>query len=492
MEIKKLKKLKVNKWQSYLIAFIAIIIICSAGAVGFKCGNVAFAADTVSDTVMDYVQNDNIVTVQNIPENFTVAGPNKTIKVDVIYFTNVADLNTIADINYFLSNNAGNYTIKEFYSSATALNSTFEFNTYDFLFNQKVVSNNYGFLLRFKAVVGTAQGSNTYISYTKSFRYDYQSKTIVKLPEEPTKEGYTFIGWYYDEALTQPYNGEEITEDTQFYAKFEINKYTLNFYFLNEKVHTATDVVHGTDIHQVYNFEREHYSGFRYCWDIDCNCEFWIVDRAGDVYIWGNCDYWTVKVMSGKEILDTVIINKDFSDASAMGEIVTEKIPIGYKVSGYYYKSDFSDTPFFYAKDNFDSMNNDYTVYAKLDVKMCQVEFFVFEADGSPRHYCMITVPYGAILKDYLQSSGNATAKAVSNTLDLENLYTISSTGDLVKFDTDMVITDDFNIQADVLSSLCGWLNFGAWWIKNWIWVLIGIAGAIVLGIIIVVIYKRS
>lgn len=53
--------------------------------------------------------------------------------------------------------------------------------------------------------------------------------TVLSLPEEPTKEGHTFVGWYLDEDLTIPYNGEFITSDMTFYAKFEINKYEVTF-----------------------------------------------------------------------------------------------------------------------------------------------------------------------------------------------------------------------------------------------------------------------
>ena len=47
--------------------------------------------------------------------------------------------------------------------------------------------------------------------------------------EIPEKEGYTFTGWYYDEACTRPYQGEPITADTNLYAGFVINKYTVTF-----------------------------------------------------------------------------------------------------------------------------------------------------------------------------------------------------------------------------------------------------------------------
>ena len=57
----------------------------------------------------------------------------------------------------------------------------------------------------------------------------YNGKPPLSLPETPTKEGYIFVGWYLDESLTQPYNGEPITEDMTFYAKFEIIRYTVTY-----------------------------------------------------------------------------------------------------------------------------------------------------------------------------------------------------------------------------------------------------------------------
>ena len=51
----------------------------------------------------------------------------------------------------------------------------------------------------------------------------------VPLPDDPVKEGYHFVGWYYDEALSNAYDGNPIYEDTSLYAKFEINTYSVTF-----------------------------------------------------------------------------------------------------------------------------------------------------------------------------------------------------------------------------------------------------------------------
>ncbi len=49
----------------------------------------------------------------------------------------------------------------------------------------------------------------------------------IPLPEDPMKEGHTFVGWYYDEEFTRPYRNRPIYADTKLYAKFQINRYTV-------------------------------------------------------------------------------------------------------------------------------------------------------------------------------------------------------------------------------------------------------------------------
>ena len=58
---------------------------------------------------------------------------------------------------------------------------------------------------------------------------NFPVKEPVPLPPNPVKDGHTFVGWYYDSALTRPYDGKPIYEDTVLYAKFQINRYTVTF-----------------------------------------------------------------------------------------------------------------------------------------------------------------------------------------------------------------------------------------------------------------------
>ena len=57
---------------------------------------------------------------------------------------------------------------------------------------------------------------------------DYE--TAVTKPEDPTRRGYTFGGWYTDEACTNAYDfSQPLTKDMTLHAKWTINTYTVTF-----------------------------------------------------------------------------------------------------------------------------------------------------------------------------------------------------------------------------------------------------------------------
>jgi len=51
----------------------------------------------------------------------------------------------------------------------------------------------------------------------------------VPLPPDPELEHHNFAGWYFDEELTQPYDGSAIYGETELYAKFTLKTYYINF-----------------------------------------------------------------------------------------------------------------------------------------------------------------------------------------------------------------------------------------------------------------------
>lgn len=58
----------------------------------------------------------------------------------------------------------------------------------------------------------------------------YDSGSTVIEPTDPTKEGYTFVGWYTDENLETAYTFGPMPEaDLTLYAKWSINQYTITF-----------------------------------------------------------------------------------------------------------------------------------------------------------------------------------------------------------------------------------------------------------------------
>ncbi|WP_418569443.1 InlB B-repeat-containing protein [Parabacteroides johnsonii] len=63
-----------------------------------------------------------------------------------------------------------------------------------------------------------------------ALRYTIETETF-KLPTRTTKAGYTFVGWYIDENLTEPY-GEVVKGthgDFTLYAKWELAQYTIEY-----------------------------------------------------------------------------------------------------------------------------------------------------------------------------------------------------------------------------------------------------------------------
>ena len=78
--------------------------------------------------------------------------------------------------------------------------------------------------IRQQTITFNSNGGSTVAAITQNYG------TTVSAPATPTKNGYTFGGWYSDAGLTQPYVFSTIpTQDITVYAKWEIRQQTITF-----------------------------------------------------------------------------------------------------------------------------------------------------------------------------------------------------------------------------------------------------------------------
>ncbi|MCI8733296.1 MAG: InlB B-repeat-containing protein [Clostridia bacterium] len=126
---------------------------------------------------------------------------------------------TLTDTLYFIINNKSAYMSYNgvVINDSGTITENVEITLFEFKSDSEEYRLIFNFLLGGKAGLDTADSNLT------------ETLNLYTTMEIPTKEGYTFIGWFYDEACTQKYNGEPITSDTNLYAGWEINRYTVLF-----------------------------------------------------------------------------------------------------------------------------------------------------------------------------------------------------------------------------------------------------------------------
>gem|GEM_PF-5289821 len=227
------------------------------------------------------------------------------------------------------------------------------------------------------------------------------------LPEDPeAPEGYHFVGWYYDEAFTNPYKeGDVITADTNLYAKFEKDTYKVT-YIVNGKQYVVSEVAYGDPINNT--------------------------------------------VPTG--IDETNVFSGWFTDAECTQAF------------------DFTQTA-----------SQDITLYSTIKLKTYDVKFFV-----NGELYATVQVPHGYTLVRLANSSetGAATAAAVLASFEFEENSEVNA---------DTEITEDKEVQGKLSKKAEKWINTGAWFDKNWQWVVATAAAlvVIVVGSVFVAVYKK-
>lgn len=229
----------------------------------------------------------------------------------------------------------------------------------------------------------------------------------VPLPEDPVApEGYHFVGWYYDEAFTNPYKeGDTITADTNLYAKFEKDTYKVT-YVVNGKQYVVSEVAYGDPINNT--------------------------------------------VPTG--IDETNVFSGWFTDAACTQAF------------------DFTQTA-----------SSDITLYSTIKLKTYDVKFYV-----NGELYATVQVPHGYTLVRLANSSetGAATAAAVLASFEFDENAEVNA---------DTEITEDKEVQGKLSKKAEKWINVGAWFDKNWPWVVATAAAllVIVVGSVLVAVYKK-
>ena len=227
------------------------------------------------------------------------------------------------------------------------------------------------------------------------------------LPEDPVApEGYHFVGWYYDEAFTNPYKeGDVITAETNLYAKFEKDTYKVT-YVVNGKQYVVSEVAYGDPINNT--------------------------------------------VPTG--IDETNVFSGWFTDAECTQAF------------------DFTQTA-----------SSDITLYSTIKLKTYDVKFFV-----NGELYATVQVPHGYTLVRLANSSetGAATAAALLASFEFDENAEVNA---------DTEITEDKEVQGKLSKKAEKWINTGAWFDKNWPWVVATAAAllVIVVGSVLVAVYKK-
>lgn len=287
----------------------------------------------------------------------------------------------------------------------------------------------------------------------------YQLQTAVPLPADPVKEGHTFVGWYFDSAFTQRYDGSPIYEDTQLYAKFEINRYTVTFDFDGgsgsphiEHVDWNTAASNNTPTRDGYGFDG---------WYMPDGTKYTNQPIKSDITLTARWyrNRFTVKFNSdgGSLVSDRVVmLNNTFSYP-----LVTPTKE-GYNFMGWYMSdgTQYTNQP----------VTDDMTLTAHWEIKVYTVNFYV---DGEL--YSTMEVEHGSQLVQVASE---------------QNLVVMSVYSDSADFSAEALktkgVTTDLTVTAAEMSNKDKVINT----VKNNKWQIIGgvVAGVVFISVIAVIV----
>lgn len=164
----------------------------------------------------------------------------------------------------------------------------------------------------------------------------------------------------------------------------------------------------------------------------------------------------------------------------AYGDPINNTVPTGIDETNVF-SGWFTDAACTQAFDFTQTASSDITLYSTIKLKTYDVKFFV-----NGELYATIQVPHGYTLVRLANSSetGAATAAAVLASFEFDENAEVNA---------DTEITEDKEVQGKLSKKAEKLINTGAWFDKNWPWVVATAAAlvVIVVGSVLVAVYKK-
>ena len=229
--------------------------------------------------------------------------------------------------------------------------------------------------------------SVTYMVDGETYRVQqYEMDSQISLPTAPTKEGYTFIGWYTDEALTVPYAEGAITAGLTLYAKFSVSSVYIVVNTAGGEKINAIEVTPGAD-YTIPEAQKEGYTFLGYTY----------IDEEGEEQDFPLSGKYPNSV--GIRITAKYEVNKYnvtfVTDSESTQEVAYGSVAIapkadkpGYEFDGWYTSAteQTEETKF----DVTTAIKGDVTLYAKYTAKS-----FTITVNGAEQGYANPTVKFG-------------------------------------------------------------------------------------------------
>lgn len=166
---------------------------------------------------------------------------------------------------------------------------------------------------------------------------------IPEMPENPTKEGYTFGGWYLDEGLKFKYNAGKMEGNVTIYAKWNVNSYSINYVTNGAAQITADRFDFGSEIQLPETPTKTGYEFIGWYTDAELEEEFTLTTMpAKDITLYAAWDAndFTIKFVSQDEEVEAL------RQVVEYGQKVTQpENPVreGYTFKGWYLEEEAYD-----------------------------------------------------------------------------------------------------------------------------------------------------